>query len=193
MNKVRHAAREIAINALYQSITHNIDIDEALYAVLDHAVEMTDDDVFLERKDLVDLLDKDRLGYEFARKLLKDDPKIVTVIETYARKVLYGVKDKEIEFTEFLEENDKTWTADRLDIVVKTCLFIAMYEMAYLDDIPVKVAINEAIDFVKLYTDEPSTKYVNFVLQKFMDSLDVVDIAHKKSGKKLNTKYEEDN
>ena len=68
-----------------------------------------------------------------------------------------------------------------------------MYEMAYLDDIPVKVAINEAIDFVKLYTDEPSTKYVNFVLQKFMDSLDVVDIAHKKSGKKLNTKYEEDN
>lgn len=49
----------------------------------------------------------------------------------------------------------------------KTVLRIAVYEILYIDDVPVKVSINEAVDIAKRFNEEQSGKFINGILSKF--------------------------
>jgi N utilization substance protein B len=50
-------------------------------------------------------------------------------------------------------------------------MLIAIYEMKYMDDIPMSVSINEAIEIVKRYSTEKSGKYVNGILSSVYKEL----------------------
>jgi N utilization substance protein B len=51
-------------------------------------------------------------------------------------------------------------------LIDRNILRLATYEILYLDDIPLKVSINEAIDMAKKYGDTDSSKFVNGILDK---------------------------
>lgn len=55
---------------------------------------------------------------------------------------------------------------EELGQVEKAVLRIALFELAKRDDVPYKVAINEAIDLAKTFGAEDSHKFVNGVLDK---------------------------
>ena len=57
------------------------------------------------------------------------------------------------------------WTIDRLNKVDKAILSLAIYELMYTDT-PSVVAINEAIELSKKYSEEAVTKMINGVLDK---------------------------
>ena len=59
----------------------------------------------------------------------------------------------------------KDWTIDRLSKVDKAIISLAIYELLY-SDTPDVVAINEAIELSKKYSDEAVTKMINGVLDK---------------------------
>lgn len=70
-----------------------------------------------------------------------------------------------------LEEIDKhiikfaiEWPLDQITIVDRNILRIGIYELLFTDDIPPKVAINEAIEIAKAYGGDSSGKFVNGVL-----------------------------
>ena len=60
----------------------------------------------------------------------------------------------------------KNWEIDRMAVIDRNILRMAVYEMLYQDDIPPNVSINEAIELAKKYGDIDSGKFVNGVLDK---------------------------
>lgn len=74
---------------------------------------------------------------------------------------------------EHLEEIDTTvnevsegWKTKRMGKVDLTLIRLAVYEMKYEEDVPVKVAINEAVELAKQYGTDDSPAFINGVLAK---------------------------
>ncbi len=65
-----------------------------------------------------------------------------------------------------ITEHTTNWQLKRMAVIDRNVLRAATYELLFCEDIPPKVAINEAIDIVKKYGDKDSGKFVNGVLDK---------------------------
>ncbi|MFD1066211.1 transcription antitermination factor NusB [Oceanobacillus locisalsi] len=65
-----------------------------------------------------------------------------------------------------IAENLEKWSIDRIAAVERTVLRLAVYELLYMDDIPLNVSINEAIELAHTFGDEQSGKFINGVLSK---------------------------
>ena len=63
-----------------------------------------------------------------------------------------------------LNEASQTWKTSRMSRVDLTVLRLAVYEMKFDEDIPEKVAINEAVELAKKYGGDESPAFVNGVL-----------------------------
>jgi len=68
--------------------------------------------------------------------------------------------------------NLKSWTPDRLNKTDLAILRLAVYEMIYNDDIPASIAINEAVELAKVYSEDESPGFVNAILGGIAKSLD---------------------
>ena len=62
----------------------------------------------------------------------------------------------------------KGWTLERLTLVEKSILRLGLYELLEYDETPQLVAINEAIELAKKFSDEKSSKFVNGILSQFV-------------------------
>lgn len=83
------------------------------------------------------------------------------------------ISQKVNSIVEKIEEIDATvngvaegWKTRRMGKVDLTIIRLAVYEMKYDEDVPVKVAINEAIELAKQYGTDDSPAFVNGVLAK---------------------------
>lgn len=63
------------------------------------------------------------------------------------------------------------WKLERVSKVNLTILRLAVGEMMFIEDVPGNVAINEAVELTKKYSDEKSCSFVNGVLDKVLKSL----------------------
>ena len=88
----------------------------------------------------------------------------------YITEVTNGVIDHEEEIIELVNKNLKQgWSFRRLSKATKTILKIAVYEMKYCDDVPPKVAINEAVELAKRFGGDESPSFINGVLARIAD------------------------
>ena len=60
------------------------------------------------------------------------------------------------------------WTLDRLTLVEKNILRLGLYELVEYDETPQLVAVNEAIELAKKFSDEKSSKFINGILSQFI-------------------------
>ncbi len=96
--------------------------------------------------------------------LLEEKPEAQVNMD-YIRQVVLGVIEKEEELSEMIQEHlSAGWKIDRVSKVSLSALYLALYEMKYMEDVPKKVAINEAIELVKQYDDPERAAFVNGVL-----------------------------
>lgn len=65
-----------------------------------------------------------------------------------------------------VDEVSKGWKTHRMGKVDLTLIRLAVYEMKYEEDIPVSVAINEAVELAKQYGTDDSPAFINGVLAK---------------------------
>lgn len=70
------------------------------------------------------------------------------------------------EIDQILTDAASGWMTSRMNKVDLTILRLAIYEMRFDEDIPVKVAINEAIEIAKIFGGEESPGFINGVLAK---------------------------
>ena len=70
------------------------------------------------------------------------------------------------EIDQKINENSKGWDIKRLGKAELTILRIAVYEIMFDEDIPNKVAINEAVELSKTYCNEKAASFVNGILGK---------------------------
>lgn len=83
----------------------------------------------------------------------------------YIQSVIDGVKEHGGEIDAIITKNlRKGWSFARISKVSRTVLRIAIFEMKYLDDVPPRVAVNEAVELAKRYGDENDPTFVNGLL-----------------------------
>ena len=80
----------------------------------------------------------------------------------------YAITDRLPEIDELISQTASGWKLNRVGMVDRNLLRLAVYEMRYDDDIPDKVAINEAVELAKTYGGEASGSFVNGVLAKLV-------------------------
>ena len=76
------------------------------------------------------------------------------------------------ELDALIDSAAKGWKSSRLGKVDLTILRLAVYEMKYDEDIPVGVAINEAVELAKKYGQDESPSFINGILAKLARSSD---------------------
>jgi N utilization substance protein B len=139
MKTARRAAREIALNVLYQWDSAKIPFDEALATALENA-------------------DLSRLG----------DPVRAEAAKEYAQVLARGVKEHLGELDSHIAELAEGWPLERQPAVDRNLLRLAMYEISYVNSVPPIVAIDEAVELAKKYSTEESGKFVNGVLASYL-------------------------
>jgi N utilization substance protein B len=82
----------------------------------------------------------------------------------FSRELFKQVLDHQKEIDELIKKNVQHWDFSRIAVVDKNILRIGICELLYLDDIPVKVSLDEAIELAKKYSSEDSGSFVNGVL-----------------------------
>lgn len=87
----------------------------------------------------------------------------------YMLKKFSQIVEKIEELDKIISEVSVGWTLDRMNKLDLTILRLATYEIKYDDDIPEKVAINEAIEIAKKYGGDNSPSFVNGVLAKIVN------------------------
>jgi len=75
-----------------------------------------------------------------------------------------GVVEHLNDIDELITEYATNWPMDQMTLVDRNILRLGVYEMKYNEDIPPKVAINEAIELAKAYGGPSSGKFVNGIL-----------------------------
>ena len=82
----------------------------------------------------------------------------------YLQSVMYGVEEHLDDINGEIASKLKKWSIDRLSKVDLSILQLAVYEIEYMEDIPEKVSVNEAVNLAKKYGAESSAPFVNGVL-----------------------------
>lgn len=90
----------------------------------------------------------------------------------YIRTAFFGVKENLAQLDALIEENLKNWKKDRLSKVCLAAMRLGLYEMLYMDDIPVSVTINEIVDVIKKYDSPKAGSYANGILGTIQKNLE---------------------
>lgn len=84
----------------------------------------------------------------------------------FARELLDGVLQHRDEIDALLRKAATNWELQRMARVDRNALRIGCYELLHAEDIPMKVAINEAIELSKRFSTESSGAFVNGILDR---------------------------
>jgi len=86
-------------------------------------------------------------------------------VELFASLLVKTVLDHQAEIDRIIKESVDNWELSRIARVERNLLRLATAEMLYLDDVPPKASINEAIEIAKMYgSTKRSFQFVNGVL-----------------------------
>jgi len=85
----------------------------------------------------------------------------------YADEIVRGVQAHKVKLDEKIQEASRHWKVERMGGVDRNMIRIAIYEMFYAPEmIEPKVAINEAIEIVKVFGSQESPAFVNGILDQ---------------------------
>lgn len=87
-------------------------------------------------------------------------------VKAFADDLVRGVYKNKERIDTLITEHATNWELDRMAVIDRNILRFGTYELIFADDVPPKVAINEAIDIAKKYGDKDSGKFVNGILDK---------------------------
>ena len=87
-------------------------------------------------------------------------------VKDYIKKIVDKYRDYSKEIDTIIQDCSKGWDISRLVKIDKDILRIAIIEMVYIKEAPMKVVIDEAIELAKKYSTEDSASFVNGILAK---------------------------
>lgn len=141
----RRLAREIAVQSMYQMEMNEVDAEEAVMMLLTEAAG--------ENESEVELSD-------------------IEATKAFVLELIGGTWGHKEAIDELLGDYLKGWQISRLSKVDRQVLRLATYEMVFRDDVPGKVAVNEAIELAKHFGTGDSGKFVNGVLGKMIQDVE---------------------
>jgi len=91
--------------------------------------------------------------------------------DEFAKRIVLGVMEHQREIDRLIEERSEHWRLDRMTIVDRNILRIAIFELLYCSEVPPKVTLNEAIDLGKRYGSEESGNFINGILDRIQNEV----------------------
>ncbi|MFB5675471.1 transcription antitermination factor NusB [Paenibacillus terreus] len=141
----RRLARELAVQIMYHMEMNEVKAEEAVDMLLQEAAEDNEAEV-----------------------VVKDE----AALRQYVLDMVAGTWEQRSAIDALLSDYLKGWQVSRLSRVDRQILRLAAYEMIFREDIPAKVAVNEAIELSKHFGTEESGKFVNGVLGRMIQDLE---------------------
>lgn len=118
---------------------------------------------------LIDAAEKSLLALEIAEFTTLDSQ---NEVQQFAIEIAEQYKEHNAELDEIIQKYAKNWDFQRLVTMDKNILRIALIELLYIKQTPLKVVIDEALELAKKYSTDESTTFINGILAKV-----VVDYA----------------
>jgi N utilization substance protein B len=109
----------------------------------------------------INVYDKNKMSYQ-VEEVIK---KVLDIDNEFVKEVVYGVITYKNEIDALANKYLSGWTIDRLGNTDQAILRMGIYELIYTN-IPEIVAINEAVELAKSYSDDDVRKMINGVLDK---------------------------
>ena len=91
------------------------------------------------------------------------NPPMVNVIK-YGKQLSNLIFQYAIEVDELIKNRSKNWDFDRITLIDKLILRMALVEMIHMDEIPPKVSIAEGVEIAKQFSTEDSSSFINGIL-----------------------------
>lgn len=88
--------------------------------------------------------------------------------EAYISSKYHKIMEKLETIDNMLNSRAENWNTARMGKVDLTILRLAVYEIAFDDDVPAGVAINEAVELAKKFGQDASSGFVNGILARFV-------------------------
>ncbi|QOV20044.1 transcription antitermination factor NusB [Blautia liquoris] len=85
---------------------------------------------------------------------------------SYIERKYEHIRDHREDIDQLIKKSATGWKLNRMSKVDLSILRLAIYEMIYDDEIPVKVAINEAVELAKRFGGDTSASFINGILGK---------------------------
>ncbi|MBP5260850.1 MAG: transcription antitermination factor NusB [Clostridiales bacterium] len=107
-------------------------------------------------------------------RIFRENPEYDELIDNdldYFRDLTKGVIDNRESLDASFEPFLKNWRLERLPLIDRIILEIAVYEIKFMDSIQTPIAINEAVKLAKKYGTDKSSSFINGVLSSFEKSL----------------------
>ena len=112
-----------------------------------------------------DIVEACRFAYLYDKDMTNDSD---VEIPAFLLNLVTGVEQSKNELDDKLSQYLKEgWTLERLTLIEKNILRLGLFEMTEFDT-PQLVAINEAIELSKKFSDEKSSKFINGILSQFI-------------------------
>ncbi len=94
-------------------------------------------------------------------------------VNAFTMQLARGATEHQEEIDALIESKLKNWKLSRISKVSLSILRMAVYELKYLNDIPMNVTINEAVELAKQYANEDDYSFINGVLGSIAKDLDL--------------------
>jgi len=91
------------------------------------------------------------------------------VIRDFTKDLVEGVDIHRRKIDELIATYSQGWDMDRMPVIDRNILRLAIFEILWSPDVPQAVAINEAIELAQTLSTDESSKYVNGVLSKVVE------------------------
>ena len=89
--------------------------------------------------------------------------------DDFVKRLVMGVLEYFPQLDRLIEQYSENWRLDRINMIDRNILRIALYELLYCEEIPPKVTINEAIDLGKRFGSEDSGSFINGILDRIQN------------------------
>lgn len=97
-------------------------------------------------------------------------------IREYTKELVNGVSDNRRKIDELIMTYAQGWDMDRLPAVDRNILRLGIYEILWSTDVPMSVAIDEALILAKELSSDDSSKYIHGVLGRIASIKDTISI-----------------
>jgi N utilization substance protein B len=91
--------------------------------------------------------------------------------DEFLEHLVLGVLEHCQEFDRLIEQYSENWRLDRINMIDRNILRMALFELLYCEGIPPKVTLNEAIDLGKRYGSEDSGSFINGILDRIQNEV----------------------
>jgi len=156
---IRHFARQLAVQSLYQSEVGKLSEAEVIQNIEDHVKSMKEEAYGLVDKN-ISLADLNQVEKQFQ-------------LDEFYYSLVRGAFKHVEELDAFIEKNISGWSLNRINKVDKAIFRLAAYELLFETEMAAEIIINEALELTKEFSnaDGKATAFNNKVLDQMKNSL----------------------